>query len=181
MKRVVIYLQEGFEDVEAIAPIDILRRAGVEVDVCLFDKEEVNSSHHILVHGEKGYISPKGYDAVILPGGGLGVKNLFMQAKMLDDIKEYYFNGGLVCAICAAPMILSCLGILEGKRFTCYAGCEVDLEGTYTASEVEVDGNVITARSMLYSIPFALAIVERLLGKEVREKVFKQVEGLNRK
>ena len=181
--RVIIYLADGFEDVEAFAPIDIFRRAGIQVDMCSCQNVDlsVTSSHKINTLGSIGYLKPDGYDAAILPGGSLGVKNLFDVNNLLEDLKEYYLNGGVVCAICAAPMILGSLGILKGKRYTCYAGCNEGIDGRYTAKEVEVDGNIITARSMLYSIDFALAIVEKLLGKARREQIYKQIEGLDRK
>ena len=90
-------------------------------------------------------------------------------------------NNKLMCAICAAPMVLGKYGLLHNKKFTCFAGCNEGLDGNFTAKEVEIDGNIITGRSMLYSVPFGLAILEYLLGKDAKERVYKQIEGLNRK
>ena len=86
-----------------------------------------------------------------------------------------------MCAICAAPMVLGKLGILKNKKFTCYPGCETDLDGIYTGEEVVVLDKLITARSMLFSIPFGLAIIEKLLGKEVRDRIYSQIAGLTSK
>ena len=184
--RVAVFLADGFEDVEAIGPIDLFRRAGLIVDtISVNNTSNVLTSHKIPLKADKvldkKHIDLSSYSAILLPGGGLGVQNLLKEEELQLAIKDYYLKGGLVCAICAAPMVLGKIGLLKDKSFTCFAGCEEGLDGLYTAKEVEVDGNIITARSMLYSVPFALTIIERLLGKEVKERIYKQIEGLNRK
>lgn len=184
--RAVILYANGFEDVEAIATRDVLVRAGIEVVDLLteniYSEFEVKSSHGLFLNRfNKASDFNIDFDALILPGGGLGVKNLLasLETKRLLDIA--FKKQKLVCAICAAPMVLGKYGYLKNKKYTCFAGCNEGIDGDFTAKEVEIDGNIITARSMLYSIPFGLAIIERLLGKSISDSVYKQIEGLNRK
>ena len=184
--RVAVFLADGFEDVEAIGPIDLFRRAGLEVDTYSVNNSfNVLTSHKIPVKADKVLdkknIDLNPYSAILLPGGGLGVQNLLKEEELHLAIKNFYLTGKLVCAICAAPMVLGKIGLLRGKKYTCFAGCNEGLDGLYSAKEVEVDENIITARSMLYSLPFALLIIEKLLGKEASEIIYKQIEGLNRK
>ena len=185
MKAVILYAN-GFEDVEAIATRDVLVRAGIDVVDLLteniYEDHEVKSSHGLFLDGFFKACNYMGdFDALILPGGGLGVKNLLDSVETKRLLDKAFKENKLVCAICAAPMVLGKYGYLKGKKYTCFAGCNEGINGEFTAEEVVVDGNIITARSMLYSIPFGLMIIERLLGKSVSEKVYKQIEGLNRK
>ncbi len=182
--KVAIFLANGFEEVEAISPIDILKRSGAQVDIYSVSDSKVVGSHGIIVEGQTFDnidLLKEGYDAVILPGGSVGVQNLLRTSKIHQPIVDFFNKGKLVCAICAAPMVLGMLGILKNRRYTCYAGCNEGLDGLYTAKEIEVDGNLITARSMLYSLSFGLTISEKLFSEEVSERVRKQIEGLNRK
>ncbi len=181
MKVLIIYV-DGFEDVEALATRDILVRAKIDVIDAKIneDNEIVTSSHNLSIKGFKSLnnIDVNDFDAVILPGGSRGVNNLLKSDKVISLVKEFANKDKLVCAICAAPMVLNKAGLLKEKRFTCYPGCEKGLEGIYTGEEVVVLDKMITARSMLYSIPFGLAIIEKLLGKEVRDTIYRQIAGL---
>lgn len=181
MKVLIIYA-DGFEDVEALATRDVLVRAKIDVIDAKIneDNEIVTSSHNLSIKGFKSLnnIDVNDFDAVILPGGSRGVNNLLKSDKVISLLKEFHSKNKLVCAICAAPMVLNKAGLLKEKRFTCYPGCEKGLEGIYTGEEVVVLDKVITARSMLYSIPFGLAIIEKLLGKEVRDTIYRQIAGL---
>jgi len=107
----------------------------------------------------------------VLPGGGRGTRNLAESNLVAFYIDRFVKANKLVCAICAAPSILGKLGYLKNEKYTCFAGCNWGFAGDFTGNEVEVSGNFITARSMKYSIPFALTIIERLLGKEAAQKV----------
>ena len=181
MKVLIIYA-DGFEDVEALATRDVLVRAKIDVIDAKIneDNEIVTSSHNLSIKGFKSLnnIDVNDFDAVILPGGSRGVNNLLKSDKVISLLKEFANKDKLVCAICAAPMVLNKAGLLKEKRFTCYPGCEIGLEGIYTGEEVVVLDKIITARSMMYSIPFGLAIIEKLLGKEKREQIYKQISGL---
>ncbi|MEM7821638.1 MAG: DJ-1/PfpI family protein [Candidatus Aenigmatarchaeota archaeon] len=165
--RVIVVLAEGFEEIEAITVVDVLRRAGIEVDMVGIVGTMVSGSHGIRVMADKrfGEIKTEGYDGIILPGGDPGYKNLAKTSKILEIIKKMYSEGKIVAAICAAPYVLAKAGILEGKKATIYPGMESELQ--YPRGEkVVVDGNVITSQGPGTAMEFALAIVEKLVGKE---------------
>lgn len=179
--KVLILYADGFEDVEAIATRDVLVRSGLEVvDASINENENVITSHKLHLNGIKRLLELKldEFSAIILPGGSRVVNNLLNSSLVLSTVREFANKDKLVCAICAAPMVLSKAGLLKNKKFTCYPGCEVGLEGIYTGEEVVVLDKIITARSMLYSIPFGLTIIEKLLGKETKDKIYKQIAGL---
>ena len=181
MKVLIVYA-DGFEDVEALTTRDVLVRAGIEVTDAKIndDSEIVVSSHKVALMGFKSLknINVNEYDTIVLPGGSRGVNNLLASDKVSDLLIEFNKANKLICAICAAPMVLNKAGLLKGHKYTCYPGCEEGLEGDYTGEEVVVLDKMITARSMLYSIPFGLAIIEKLLGREKREQIYKQISGL---
>ena len=179
--KLLMLFADGFEDVEAVATRDVLVRAGIEVvDARIKEDETVISSHKMYFNHFKrlSEVNFADFSGIILPGGSRGVNNLLNSDEVIKTVKEFANSNKLVCAICAAPMVLDKAGILENKRFTCYPSCEVGLKGIYTGEEVVVLDRMITARSMLYSIPFGLAIIEKLLGKEVRETIYRQIAGL---
>ena len=181
MKVLIIYA-DGFEDVEAIATRDVLVRAGIEVyDAKLNDdKELVISSHKVALSGFKSLnnININEFEAIILPGGSRGVNNLLGSSDVDRLVKEFNNAHKWVCAICAAPMVLGKNGLLHNKPYTCYPGCNEGLDGIYTGEEVVVSDNIVTARSMLYSIPFGLKIIELLLGLDTKERIYKQIAGM---
>ncbi len=183
--RVLIIYADGFEDVEAIATRDVLVRAGIEV----LDAK-INEDSQIVVSSHKmsltGFLSTKNinveeFSAIILPGGSRGVNNLLQCNEVDRLVKEFNDVHKWVCAICAAPMVLAKNGLLHNKRYTCYPGCNEGLDGLYTGEEVVVTDNIVTARSMLYSIPFGLKIVELLVNKETSDRIYLQIAGLTRK
>lgn len=183
--KVLMLFADGFEDVEAVATRDVLIRAGIEVTDARIkrDRDLVVSSHKMSLTGffDASKVNPNEYDAIILPGGSRGVQNL-LQSEVVDSlVLEFARLDKYLCAICAAPMVFGKLGLLKGKKYTCYPGCNEGLVGEYTGNEVEVDGKLITGRSMLYSIPFGLQIVEILLGKEARDRVYSGIAGLSKK
>ena len=181
MKVLMIYA-DGFEDVEAIATRDVLVRAGFSVYDAKIDEDSqiVVSSHKMSLAGFKSLknVNIDEFDAVILPGGSRGVNNLLQSDEVDRLVKEFYRRHKLVCAICAAPMVLGKNGLLHNRPYTCYPGCNEGLDGIYTGEEVVVSDNIVTARSMLYSIPFGLKIIELLLGKETSDRVYSQIAGL---
>ena len=183
--KVVILYADGFEDVEAIATRDVLVRAGIDVVDAKInaDKQIVESSHKMSLTSffDAKNIKVNDFEAIILPGGSRGVNNL-LQNELVDKlVKEFYQSNKWVCAICAAPMVLGKNGLLHNRRFTCYPGCEENLDGIYTGEEVVVTDKIVTARSMLYSVPFGLKIVELLLNKAIADRVYSQIAGLSKK
>lgn len=180
--KVLIFYANGFEDVEALATRDVLIRAGISViDAKINDDEElVISSHKVALNGFKSLknIDVDEFAAIILPGGSRGVNNLLKSIEVDRLVKEFYEKHKLVCAICAAPMVLGKNGLLHNRLYTCYPGCNEGLDGIYTGDEVVVSDNIVTARSMLYSIPFGLKIIELLLDKECSDRIYKQIAGM---
>ena len=170
-----LFLAEGFEEIEALTPVDVLRRAGLEIKtVAVGESRAVKGAHGIevvadITEKELGTEIP---EAIILPGGMPGTTNLEESAIVIDALMRSMINGSLVCAICAAPSILGICGYLKHKKATCYPGFEEYLDGaTFTNERVVRDGNIITAKGMGCASEFALCIVEALLGKEKAEEI----------
>lgn len=179
--RGLMILADGFEDTEALTTRDVLTRAGFEVKTCsITDRLEVQSSFgvHILADALlKLMFDLEPYDFIILPGGGRGTRNLAQCEFLKAYLDHFLLHDKLICAICAAPMVLGQYGYLENRKYTCFAGCNEGINGIFTGKEVEKDGNIITARSMAYSIPFALEIIHYLVGPEIKEKVLIGLQG----
>ena len=177
-KKVAVFLADGFEEVEAIAPIDLLRRAEIEVDtVSLTDENFVQSARKVKVVADKviSEIDFDKYDMLVLPGGP-GHKNYFKSQLLLDKVLEFSKDtkNKKVGAICAAPLILSKLGILENKKAICFPACESNLlagNPILTHEKVVVDGNIVTSRSAGTAIDFALEVISQLLGNEKSKEV----------
>jgi len=165
--RLLMLISDGMEECEALVTRDVLIRS--KIDVVMFPtngKSSVLSSHNLVVNCDTKKLNLFLYDGLILPGGGLGTKNLDSYINMDSILKHFIEKGKLVCAICAAPSVLGKRGYLNGKNFTCFSGFEKGINGNYTGDGVTVDGNIITAKSMYYSADFGLAIVKYLLGEE---------------
>lgn len=176
-------LADGFEDTEALTTRDVLIRAGFDIVTCSVKNEDaVISSFGVETKTDITFRSVyyDEYDFVILPGGGRGTRTLFTSEFVKETLK--HFKDKYMYAICAAPMILGRNGYLENKHFTCFPGFEEGINGIYEPDKgVVVDGNVITAHSMFYSIEFALAIIEQLEGKEKANEVLIGLKGLEKK
>ena len=175
-KKVLAILAEGFEEVEAVTPIDILRRAGVEVTVASWNANKtVKGAHRIVVVADKILAEVKGeFDALVLHGGIPGAPNLASVPAVNNLIRAYFKSGKIVAAICASPaVVLNPTGILKGKKATCFPGCEKDFgkEVTFVKDSVVVDGNIITSRGLGTAHAFALAIVGQLLGSSEAKKM----------
>lgn len=174
-KKAYVFLAEGFEELEAIATIDLLRRAGVAtVIVAVGSSLEVCGAHHIPVRADiaLSQVNVSDADALILPGGLPGVDNLNASTQLHEMLREGHNSGHLIAAICAAPLILGQLGLLKDKVATCYPGFEGHLRG-YKPSDrlVITDGHTITACGAGVAIDFALEITAYLLGRETADKV----------
>jgi 4-methyl-5(b-hydroxyethyl)-thiazole monophosphate biosynthesis len=183
-KKLVILLAEGFEEVEAITPIDYLRRAGIEVCMAAIgDNRMVTGSHGIQVRADAllaeiaGSPGSGGWDGVLLPGGMPGASNLAASKAVGTLLKEMAGAGKLVGAICASPaVVLAPLGLLAGRRFTCFPGMETQVTGGHWEERaVVVDGNIITSRGAGTAGAWAVAIIGELLGPEIGLRIAKTV------
>ena len=178
-KKALIVLAGGFEEVEAVSVMDVLRRAGVKVIIAGLKRLIIEGSHGIKIQAD---IKLKDYkkipDAVILPGGMPGATNLANSKKVISLIKACFSKKNIVAAICASPaFVLAPTGILKGKKVSCYPGCEGRLkEGTvYLKKSVVIDGNIITSQGPGTALDFAFAIIEKLTGKKQTSLVKKKM------
>jgi 4-methyl-5(b-hydroxyethyl)-thiazole monophosphate biosynthesis len=174
-KKAIIVLAEGFEEIEAITVIDILRRAGIGVVVAGLSDKKVTGSHKITVLVDK-LLNETDYDfdICIFPGGMQGAINLHNSENIQRLIQKMHSDKKLISAICASPaIVLSPTGILKDKSTTCYPGLQdkFEKETTYKEDDVVIDKNIITSRGPGTALSFSLAIVEKLVGKKVRDKV----------
>ncbi len=172
--KVVVFLADGFEEAEAICPVDVMKRAGIDVILAGVSGKEIKSSHGVNVAADTSLddLESKAYDAVFCPGGMPGSVNL-SQSWKVNEIIVKTAQTGIVAAICAAPaVVLAPLGLLAGRRVTCFPGCEAYAPSiAFTGDGVDVDGNIITAKSAGWAFDLGLALVEKLISKEQAEKV----------
>ena len=170
MKKVLIPLAPGFEEIEAITLIDVLRRGGVEVVVAGTSPGPIEGAHRIPVIADQSLQSVKStdFDMIVLPGGDLGVKNLQREERLLSLLGEFTAQGRYVAAICAAPSILASAGLICGKQVTSYPSVKPQVASTalYTEERVAVDGKIVTSRGPGTAMEFALKLVEILVGNE---------------
>lgn len=180
---VLVVLAHGFEEVEAIVPIDLIRRSGAKVTVAGLGDMTIRGAHNISVvcdvDFEECVSTP--YDCIILPGGSMGSQNLAASPLVMTKIIEVA-QSGVVAAICAAPaVVLGHTGLLEGTRVTGFPTTDELVEGLeFTAKGVEVDGRIITAQAAGSAVDFALAIIAALLGQEHADAIAAQIHYLEK-
>lgn len=166
---ILVFLADGFEEVEALTPVDYLRRCELTVKTVGVRGKMVRGSHGITVIADLTMydIIMEDIEMIVLPGGMPGTVNL-EKSMLLQKIIDYCAQKQIpIGAICAAPSILGHKGLLKGRRATCFAGYDQELEGAeYTGSSVETDGNIITSRGPGTANQFAFALAEKMLGKE---------------
>ena len=171
---VYVFLAQGFEEVEALSPVDVLRRCGVEVKTVGVGEKTVVSSHNVPVIADitDSEVTKENLEAVILPGGMPGTLNLEKSAVVQEYIDYAVENDLYVCAICAAPSILGHKNLLNGRKATCFPGFEKDLYGAEATGDLAVaDGKFITGKGAGCTLNFALLIAEKLASKAVADGV----------
>ena len=175
---VYMLLGTGFEEVEAIAPLDLLRRAGVQALTVGVNGKIVYGAHNIGIEADitLGEMDLTNLEMIILPGGLGGVTSVRASQEALDALKFAWDNGRYVAAICAGPTVLADLGITDGLNATCYPGCESGMGSANMIPDVACvrDGKLITGTAPGCSVPFGLALVETLKGKEMADTVAEQ-------
>ena len=175
METIYVFLAEGFEEVEALTPVDVLRRGGLDVKTVSMNKQKtVKGAHNVPVECDVLFEDASFGNAamLILPGGLPGATNLNAHEGLRKLIQDMNASQKPLAAICAAPMVYGELGLLEGKKATCYPGFDKFLKGAeYTASLVEQDGNFITGKGPGASMAFAFAILEHFCGKEKADEL----------
>lgn len=176
---VYVLLGTGFEETEAIAPIDLLRRAGIPTLTVGVDGKAITGGHGITVEADIqiGEMDLTSLEMIVLPGGLGGVATARKSPAALDALRFAWENGKFVAAICAGPTVLADLGITSGLKATCYPGCETGMGDAVMAVDVPCfrDGKLITGTSAGCAIPFGLALVEALKGKTEADRIAQQI------
>jgi len=179
MKKIAVHLAEGFEEIEAISIIDVLRRADFDVTVISITKSiEVCGAHDIIVKADSLFedVDYKIIDMIVLPGGMPGAENLKAHGGLREQILNFNDSNKPLAAICAAPMVFGNLGLLKYKNATCYPGFEDELHGAIiTGNDVEEADNIITGKGAGVAIQFALKIVEILKGKKLVDELSRKM------
>ena len=169
MSKVYIFLADGFEDIEGLTVVDLMRRAGIDIQtVSIKDTREVETSHGIslLTDGVFSEMDFSDADMLVLPGGMPGTRYLGEYQPLTSLLTDFYHRGGKIAAICAAPSVFAQLGFLEGKKATSYPSFMDKLTGAETSEDAVVtDGNVTTSRGLGTAIDFALALIGQLCGE----------------
>lgn len=180
MAKVYTFLADGCEMVEALAVVDVLRRAGIEtVTVSVNGKREILSSHKVLIMADTLFEDNNYEDAdvLFLPGGMPGTRNLEAHKELSSLLKKHFEQEKILTAICAAPSVYGHLGFLKGKKATCYPGFEKDLSGAeYVPDRVVKDGNIITGRGMGTAIDLGLKLVEVLVSRQKADDIAKAIQ-----
>ena len=189
-KKVCVFLADGFEEIEGLTVVDLLRRAGVEVTtVSITGSTMIHGAHGIDVQADKLFdeFDYEGQDMLVLPGGMPGTLNLGKHEGLEELLKQFYSEDKYIAAICAAPSVLGKYGMLEGsvlgkygflngKKATSYPGFDEALVGAeYTEDAVVVSGNIITSRGLGTAIPFSLALIEQLIGGDKAKEIGKSI------
>lgn len=179
MSKVAVFFGTGFEEIEALAVVDILRRADIETDmVSIMGEKSVTGSHKITVEMDKllAEVDFDHADMIVLPGGLAGTNNLEACEPLMQQVDRFIADGKMVAAICAAPSILGHRGHLKGKKACSYPSFESHLEGAEVLHQPAViDGNIVTGRGMGAAVPFGLAILEKLKGKEAARQMAEKI------
>ena len=174
-KTAIMFIADGFEEVEGLAVVDILRRGGIKLDMAsIMGRKEIKGSHDINLVTEDANLDS--YDMMILPGGMPGTKYLRESKLVTDAAVKFAGDGKYVAAICAAPTVLGGLGLLKGKKACCYGGMEDGLTGADVSyDKVTVDGNIITSRGLGTAVDFGLKLLEIFNGEEAAKDMAEKI------
>lgn len=174
-KKICVFFADGFEEIEGLTVVDLLRRAELEVTtISITEKKTIRGAHGIEVMADCLFeeMNFERIDMLVLPGGMPGTIHLSEHAALQELLKQYHQRQQYIAAICAAPGVLGELGFLQGRKATCYPGMEGKLCGAeVVTAPVAVDGHIITSRGMGTAIDFSLALIKVLLGTEMEEKI----------
>lgn len=174
MPSVAVILADGFEEVEAMAIVDVLRRAGINTVMAGLHDGHITGARKVKVIPDTviDRVKVDDFDMIVLPGGQPGSDNLNADPRVKDMIRNFAQRGKLTGAICAAPLVLASAGVLQGKRATSFPSYKNKLGGAvYEEASVVTDGNVLTSRGPGTALAFGLAIVARLINKETAQKI----------
>lgn len=180
MVKALVFLAEGFEEIEFTSIVDVLRRGGIEVVVAGIKEGATEGSHGIKILPDRSIdeVNVDDFDAVICPGGAPGYMNLRKDTRVIGMLQGACEQNKIVAAICASPAVLSDAGVLKDKNCTIYPGMDEELVkggGSPTNQLVVSDGNILTSQGPATAISFALTLIERLVGKDKSEEVRSQV------
>jgi len=177
MPTILVLLPEGFEEIEALAPVDLLRRAGAEVTVAtLADHRHATGRSGITVHGDAALedVGENLYDMVFLPGGP-GIKNLRADPRVLEVVIRHHRAGRWLAAICAAPTVLNAAGVLEGRRYTAHFSVAAELPAILADQRVVTDGKITTSRGAGTAVEFGLHLVSLLISPAKAAEISKAI------
>lgn len=175
MAKVLMPLSDGFEEIEAVTVVDVLRRGGVDVvTASIHDRLEVRGAHGLVIKADRQFDeAQKGiYDAIVIPGGGECAETFRQFEPLHERLRRQRDEGRLLCAICAAPTVLVAAGVLdEGVHVTCYPSCQMELDREWSPAPVVSDGTVITGQAPGSALLFSLVVLQTLVGVAVAKKV----------
>ncbi len=175
MSKVLIPLANGFEDIEAVTIVDVLRRGGVEaVTASIHDERDVRSAHGVTMRADTRLdeVEDEDFDAIVLPGGGEGTANLKSCETLIERLRRQKEEGRLLCAVCAAPTVLVAAEVLDPEtQITCYPTCQMELDRPWTPSPVVADGPFITGQAPGTAMLFALVVLQALAGPPTARRV----------
>lgn len=179
IKKALIILADGFEESEAIVPIDLLRRAKVNVTIAGLS-QVIKSARNISIIADILLTGNEEFDMLILPGGQPGTSNLKASSMVLSMVQKSRQQGKFIAAICAAPSVLAAAGILDNIKITCFPGTETECPGAIALpGPVVIDGAIITSKGMGTAIPFGLVLVEALTDKATADSVGRAIQYID--
>lgn len=175
MAKVLIPLANGFEEIEAVTIIDVLRRGGVEVvTASMHETTDVLGAHGMTVRADARFadVAEASYDAIVLPGGGAGCENLKRSEALTRRLRRQHDEHGYLCAICAAPTVLTAAEVVDPDvHVTCYPTCQMELDREWTSAPVVVDGTYVTGQAPGSAMLFGLVVLQTLAGRPVAKRV----------
>jgi DJ-1 family protein len=172
--KAAIFFADGFEESEGLIVVDMFRRAGIQIDTLSMNStREVHTSHQVTLLCDELYENAdlSTYDVLIMPGGKLGTKNLEACESLKESFRRHFESGKWTCAICAAPSILGHMGLLKGRKYTCFPAFDGEYGGFYQMELAVMDGNLITGRGMGATVAFAHTILSQLVDQKTMDKL----------